>query len=155
MLFSKTQEYAIQALIHLALSPADFHLNRDVADALNVPGPYLAKVLKRFAQVGYLESAKGRGGGYRIRRKALEASVRDVVAVADGRDVLAGCPLGHDRCTDKTACALHTNWVPLRDRLSELLDRESVADLAVRARDARDKSGTVSRRTKPPRRRSA
>ena len=43
--FSKTQEYAVQALIHLALTPTDFRLNRDVAEQLDVPGPYLAKVL--------------------------------------------------------------------------------------------------------------
>ncbi len=82
MLFSKTQEYALQALIHLALTPTVFRLNRDVAEHIEVPGPYLAKVLKRFAQLGYLDSAKGRGGGYRIRKRALDAAVREIVTVA-------------------------------------------------------------------------
>lgn len=136
MLFSKTQEYAIQALIHLALSPAAFHLNRDVAEQLNVPGPYLAKVLKRFAQEGYLDSAKGRGGGYRIRKRALDASVRDVIALADGRDLFEGCPLGHSRCNDRVACALHEHWTPLRDTLAGLFENATVGDLAARSAGA-------------------
>ncbi len=137
MLFSKTQEYAVQALIHLALTPTLFRLNRDVADHLEVPGPYLAKVLKRFARLGYLDSAKGRGGGYRIRKRALDATIRDVVTVADGNDPFAGCLIGLSKCTDHTACPMHEKWMPMRDRMSTLLSQHSIAELAAKARTGR------------------
>ena len=137
MLFSKTQEYALQALVHLAMTPEEFRLNRDVAEQLEVPGPYLAKVLKRFAQLGYLESAKGRGGGYRIRKRALEAPVREVVTVADGNDPFSGCVLGMPKCTDHAACPLHEKWMPLRAKVEALLEDQTVADLAVKARKGR------------------
>lgn len=137
VLFSKTQEYALQALVHLALTPGEFRLNRDVAAHLEVPGPYLAKVLKRFAQLGYLESAKGRGGGYKIKRRALEAPVREVVTVADGNDPFAGCLLGLSRCSDHAACPIHDKWMPLRARIAALLDQQTVQDLAAKARHGR------------------
>ena len=137
MLFSKTQEYALQALIHLAHTPDEFRLNRDVADTLEVPGPYLAKVLKRFAHIGYLESAKGRGGGYRIRKRALEASIREVVVAADGYDPFVGCLLGLSRCSDHAACPIHERWMPLRDKVTALLEKETVAGLAGKARNGR------------------
>ncbi|MBC7840901.1 MAG: Rrf2 family transcriptional regulator [Gemmatimonadaceae bacterium] len=137
MLFSKTQEYALQALVLLALTPADFRLNRDVAAQLEVPGPYLAKVLKRFAQSGYLESAKGRGGGYRIRKKALDAPVREVATVADGNDPFAGCLLGLSKCSDHAACPIHDKWMPIRTRVAVLLETQTVADLALKARGGR------------------
>ena len=137
MLFSKTQEYALQALVHLAMTPDEFRLNRDVADQLEVPGPYLAKVLKRFAQLGYLESAKGRGGGYRIRKRALEAPVREVVTVADGNDPFTGCVIGMSKCSDHAACPLHEKWMPLRARVEALLEDQTVADLASKARKGR------------------
>lgn len=139
MLFSKTQEYALQALVLLATTPDEYRLNRDVAAHLEAPGPYLAKVLKRFAQHGYLESAKGRGGGYRIRPRALEASVLEVVAVADGGDPMAGCLLGLSRCTDHVACPIHDRWVPLRTRLGAMLERQTVGDLAARTRTGRSR----------------
>ena len=137
MLFSKTQEYALQALVHLALTPGEFRLSRDVADHLEVPGPYLAKVLKRFAQLGYLESAKGRGGGYRIKKRALDAVVREVVTVADGNDPFAGCLLGLSKCTDHAACPIHDKWMPLRAKVATLLEQQTVAELAAKARTGR------------------
>lgn len=137
MLFSKTQEYALQALVHLAMTPEEFRLNRDVAEQLDVPGPYLAKVLKRFAQLGYLESAKGRGGGYRVRKRALEATVREVVSVADGNDPFTGCVLGMPKCSDHTACPLHEKWMPLRGRIELLLEGQTIADMAGKARKGR------------------
>ena len=137
VLFSKTQEYALQALVLLALTPTEFRLNRDVASHLEVPGPYLAKVLKRFAQLGYLESAKGRGGGYRIRTKALDAAVREVATVADGNDPFAGCLLGLSRCSDHAACPIHDKWMPIRDRVTVLLEKQTVADLALKSRGGR------------------
>lgn len=137
MLFSKTQEYALQALVHLALTPGEFRLSRDLADHLEVPGPYLAKVLKRFAQLGYLESAKGRGGGYRIKKRAMEAAVREVVTVADGNDPFAGCLLGLSKCTDHAACPIHDKWMPLRAKVATLLEQQTVAELAAKARTGR------------------
>lgn len=137
MLFSKTQEYALQALILLAMTPAQFRLNRDVADHLEVPGPYLAKVLKKFAQLGYLESAKGRGGGYRICKRALEAPVREVLDVADGNAPASGCLLGLKRCNDHVACPLHERWMPLRARLESLMHGQTIADMAAKARKGR------------------
>lgn len=137
VLFSKTQEYALQALVLLALTPTEFRLNRDVASHLEVPGPYLAKVLKRFAQMGYLESAKGRGGGYRIKKKALEAPVREVATVADGNDPFVGCLLGLSRCSDHAACPIHDKWMPIRAKVSVLLEKQTVGDLALKSRGGR------------------
>lgn len=147
MLFSKTQEYALQALVHLALTPGEFRLSRDLAEHLEVPGPYLAKVLKRFAQLGYLDSAKGRGGGYRIRKRAMEAAVREVVTVADGKDPFAGCLLGLSKCTDHAACPIHDKWMPLRGKVARLLEQQTVAELAAKARTGRTRLAPARKAT--------
>jgi len=144
VLFSKTQEYALQALIHLAVTPEDFHLNRDLAAHLNLPGPYLAKVLKRFTQLGYLDSAKGRGGGYRIHQRALQASVGEIVAAADGTP-REGCILGLLKCTDQVACPLHDRWLVVRAKLFQALDRQSLAQLATKAKGGRSRLAPSSR----------
>jgi Rrf2 family protein len=146
VLFSKTQDYALQALVHLALTPTAFRLNRDVAEQLGIPGPYLAKVLKRFAQLGYLDSAKGRGGGYQIRKRALEASVREIISVADGRDPFEGCLLGMTKCSDASACPIHDKWMPLRGKMATLLENQTIADLAAKARNGRTKLTVLPRR---------
>jgi Rrf2 family protein len=150
MFFSKTQEYAIQAIIHLALTPAVFRLNRDIAEHLGVPGPYLAKVLKRFAQSGYLDSAKGRGGGYRIRKRALIAPIREIMSVADDHDPFSGCVLGLQKCTDAAACPIHERWTGVREKMVGMLDGQTVADLAGKAKNGRTRLNHVAKKVAKP-----
>ncbi len=147
MLFSKTQEYALQAMIHLAVTPDSFHLNRDLAAHLGLPAPYLAKVLKRLTQIGFLDSAKGRGGGYRVHPRALRCSVGEIVAAVDGAP-LEGCVLGLTRCSASFACPLHTQWVTVRAKLLGALDGQSLGQLATKAKGGRS-------RLAPPRRAAA
>lgn len=139
----------MQALILLATTPELFRLNRDVAAQLDVPGPYLAKVLKRFARLGYVESAKGRGGGYRISAIALEAPVLAVLAAADGNDPFAGCVIGLSRCTARTACPLHEKWAPQRDRMVRMFEDETIEGLAAKARKGRTRLVRTPRAARP------
>ena len=148
VLFSKTREYALQALVLLATTPDEDRLNREVAAHLEAPGPYLAKVLKRFAQHGYLESAKRRGGGRRTRPRALEASVLEIVAAADGNDPVSGCPPGLSRCTDHVACPNHQRRVAPCTRLGTLPERQTVGNLAVKSHAGRSRL-SAARKTLP------
>jgi Rrf2 family protein len=138
VLFSKTQEYAIQALIHLAVTPDTFQLNRDLAAHLGLPAPYLAKVLKRLTQLGFLDSAKGRGGGYRVQPRALRASVGEIVAAVDGAQ-FEGCVLGLAKCSEAVACPLHQQWIMVRTKLLRALDGQSLAQLATTAKASRSR----------------
>jgi Rrf2 family protein len=130
---SKTQEYALQALIHLATTPDEYRLSREIAVQLGVPAPYLAKILKRFAQHGYVESVKGRGGGYRVLADTLSVPLREVVMVADGHDPIGGCLLGMSKCSERSSCPIHEKWLPLRARAEKILEQQTVGGLARKA----------------------
>ena len=102
MILSRTSEYALQALIYLAVQPSGAAvLNRDVARYLGVPALYLAKILKEFLKHELVVSCKGRGGGYAIHPAALEVSIRTIVELTEGRDALEGCVLGLKVCSDR------------------------------------------------------
>jgi Rrf2 family protein len=69
MLFSTATGYALQTLAAL---PEDggYHLARSLAKQLNLPGPYLAKILQSLVQAGILESVRGPKGGFRLAKPA-------------------------------------------------------------------------------------
>src|SRR5262249_13051254 len=95
MLYSATTEYAIRALAYMAtLPPGERSLARDLADATHVPRQFLGKILHRLARHGLLESAKGRGGGFRFARSPDGITVGEVVGLVEGPDLLAQCVLG-------------------------------------------------------------
>jgi Rrf2 family protein len=50
-----------------------------------VPGAYLAKHLQALTRAGVFEAVPGRGGGYRLARRAKDITVLDVVDAVEGR----------------------------------------------------------------------
>ncbi len=120
MIYSATTEYAIRALAHMATLPEGQRiLARDLAEATGVPRQFLGKILHRLARAGLLESAKGRGGGFRFSRPAQAISLAEVVQSVEGKDIMRLCVLGLDQCNDQQPCPMHDQWKQFRDRLGD------------------------------------
>ena len=130
MLYSATTEYAIRALAHMAtLRPGERILARDLAAATSVPRQFLGKILHRLARHGLLESAKGRGGGFRFARPAETIVLADLVGAVEGKDMMTLCVLGLDRCDDHQPCPMHDQWKLFRERLKDRIYSATLADL--------------------------
>jgi Rrf2 family protein len=130
MIYSATTEYAIRALAHMAtLPPGERILARDLAAATGVPRQFLGKILHRLARLGLLDSAKGRGGGFRFLRPPDQILVAELVEAVEGEDIMRLCVLGLSECSDQAACPVHDQWVTFRDRLKVTLHSASMAEL--------------------------
>lgn len=118
MIFSRTSQYAIQALIYLALQPNGQRvLSREIADNLGVPSAYLAKILQHMSKEELLHSWRGRHGGFSLREGAENTSLLDIVLLIEGSRVDRECLLGLKACTDETACPLHRKWKPVKQEI--------------------------------------
>ena len=143
MLYSATIEYALRALAHIAtLEAGERILARDLASATDVPRQFLGKILHRLAKVGLLDSAKGRGGGFRFQRPAEEIIVSDVVDALEGGDITKQCVLGLDECHDEQPCPMHDQWKVFRSALSERVYAMTIADLGRNLKAKRMMHGT-------------
>ncbi|MBM3984844.1 MAG: Rrf2 family transcriptional regulator [Planctomycetes bacterium] len=130
MIYSATTEYAIRALAHMAtLPPGERILARDLAAATGVPRQFLGKILHRLARMGLLESAKGRGGGFRFARPPESVPLAEVVESVEGEDIMKMCVLGLDQCNDSQPCPMHDQWKVFRDRLRDRVHAATLADL--------------------------
>jgi Rrf2 family transcriptional regulator, iron-sulfur cluster assembly transcription factor len=130
MIYSATTEYAIRALAHMATLPeGERILARDLAAATGVPRQFLGKILHRLARHGLLESAKGRGGGFRFSRPAAQITLAELVEAIEGKDILRLCVVGLDDCTDSQPCPMHDEWKLFRDRLAGGVHAATLADL--------------------------
>ncbi len=142
MLYSATIEYALRALAHIAtLEPGQRILARDLAEATDVPRQFLGKILHRLARVDLLDSAKGRGGGFKFSKPAGEICVADVVEALEGGDIMKVCVLGLDECNDEQPCPMHDEWKVFRRSLAERVYAMSVADLGTNLRAKRAQHG--------------
>lgn len=131
MLYSATTQYAIRALAYMATLPAGQRiLARDLADATQVPRQFLGKILHRLARHGVLESAKGRGGGFRFSRLPESVTLGEVVEMVQGTHSIDRCVLGLAACDETQPCPLHDQWMPFCERLHERVHGSTLADLA-------------------------
>ena len=145
MLYSATTEYAVRALAHMATLPTGERiLARDLAAATGVPRQFLGKILHRLARLGLLDSAKGRGGGFRFLRPPEQISLSEVVESIEGKDIMLLCVLGLDQCDAQQPCPMHDQWTVFRDRLQDRVHSATMADLGRNLKAKRMSTGSVT-----------
>jgi Rrf2 family protein len=133
MILSRTSQYAVQALIYMATQPTDTPvLNKDIAAKLNVPAPYLAKILQNLAKGNLLYSFRGRLGGFCLREDGDKMTLMDILLLTEGPAFTQSCLLGLKKCADETACPVHFRWMPVKEKIIGLL-RETTLDKLAKA----------------------
>lgn len=131
MILSRTSQYAVQALIYMATQPVNVPvLNKDIAAKLNVPAPYLAKILQSLAKGELLYSYRGRMGGFCLKEDGLGMSLMDVLQQTEGPSFTQSCFLGLKKCSDETACPVHFRWSPVKEKIIALLKDTNLEKLA-------------------------
>jgi len=144
MMFSRSAEYAVRAMVFLAEQPSGKLTGaREIADAQQIPAPFLWKILHNLARQRLIRSFKGVRGGYELARPADKIALEDIVDATDGSDIVSACILGLPECNEVNPCPLHNSWKEVRGHLTEMLEQTSLADLAevARRRKATRKTG--------------
>jgi Rrf2 family iron-sulfur cluster assembly transcriptional regulator len=131
MIYSRSAEYAIRAVVHMAaLPPGEYVMVKHIAAEGGIPSHFLAKILQDLARDGFLHSSKGPRGGFRLRQPAEEISMLKIVEAVDGAGRYGRCIGGSPVCNDRALCGMHDSWKTLRSRIIEYLEGTTVADLA-------------------------
>jgi Rrf2 family protein len=137
MRLSKKGEYALRALLDLAMAQA---LDRALvplsalAEAQKMPATFLEQILIELRQTGILASTRGKYGGYSLAKPASEIMIGDVVRMIDGPLAPIGCVshTAYERCAcpDEEHCGLRLIMMDVRNAIANVLDRFSLANLA-------------------------
>jgi len=112
-MFSQTAEYALRAIVHLALNPDEPQTAAQIAAATKVPLPYLVKVLQSLGRSGLVRSQRGLHGGCMLEKSPDTMSVYEVVQAVDPIKRITSCPLGLE--------AHGSNLCPLHRRMDNVL----------------------------------
>jgi len=134
MIFSRACEHGLRAMIYVAAHSGEGGhpvLVRDIAEALDIPAPSLAKVVQKLTRRGLLTSQKGPGGGIALARPAEHLTLLEVVEAVEDRNLSRACMLGLSGCTERTShCPVHEQWTVIREHLVQVLRDRSIAAVA-------------------------
>ncbi len=71
--------YALHVLTYVAIAPERKATVNEIAAAYQISHDHLAKVVYRLKKTGFLEAARGRGGGIRLSRSASQITIADII----------------------------------------------------------------------------
>ena len=127
-MFSKTIEYALRAVVHLAQQAPASRKNAEIAVAVQVPAAYLSKVLQSLRSAGLVHMQRGVGGGASLARGADEITILDVVNAVEPVQRIATCPLGL-KSHGTNLCSLHHRMDNVIEEMEKAFSSTTVADL--------------------------
>ena len=130
MRISAKEDYAVRAMLELAIAEGGPLKREQIAEAQSIPTAFLQNILVELRHAELVEAQRGREGGFRLARPAAEITVADIVRAVSG-------PLATVRGVRPPAIEyapvaepLREVWVALRANVRAILEQVSLADLA-------------------------
>lgn len=123
--------YALRSLQLAAIKAPELVRIDDVAIIHNLSGPHIMKIVHDLGKAGYLETFRGRGGGFRLARPAEDIIVGDVVRLSEGPlDIVECFNPEKNTCPLMGICILSRKIQEATAAFMAVLDNLTIADIA-------------------------
>ncbi len=136
MKLTKRGEYALRALIDFGIA---HELGRpllkvgELVEKERLPVKFLEQILMQLKGAGYIDTKRGKGGGYFLAKPAKEIRFGQVIRLIDGPLAPIACvsQTAYERCTcpDEEHCGLRMLMLDVRNAIARILDRYVLADV--------------------------
>lgn len=136
MKLTKRGEYALRALIDFGIA---HELGRpllkvnELVEKERLPLKFLEQILMQLRGAGYIETKRGKAGGYFLAKSAKEIRFGQVIRLIDGPLAPINCvsETAYERCTcpDEDHCGLRMLMLDVRNAIARILDRYVLADV--------------------------
>ena len=127
---SAKTDYAVRALIELALSGDAPITAERIAASQDIPRGFLLSILAELRRAHLVRSQRGQLGGWLLDRPADAISVADVIRAVEGPLATVHGHRPEAVTYDERAAGLQQVWVAVRASLRDVLEHVTVAQLA-------------------------
>ena len=130
-MLSNTCKYALRAVIYLAVNGGEKKIGiKRISEDLEIPTPFLGKILQVLAKNKILSSTKGPHGGFGIGRKPEDITLMDIIKLIDGMDSFNMCVIGLKTCKEQgKPCALHDKYSGIREEMKSKFETQTIKSL--------------------------
>lgn len=134
-MLTKKTKYGLKAMSYLAKHDEEAPiLISDISKAEKIPLKFLEGILLELKKSGFLDSKKGKGGGYYLNVEADKINIASIIRVLEGPIALLPCvSLNYykkcEDCVDEESCSLNRIMVQVRDQTLKVLENQTLKDL--------------------------
>jgi Rrf2 family transcriptional regulator, iron-sulfur cluster assembly transcription factor len=134
MKFSAQEEYGLRLLLRIAKSDSPNGLTiPELSEVEGLSAANVAKILRVLRMAGFIESARGQTGGYKLNKPANKIFVGEVLTTLGGKLYESGfCDLHagvESICTNTIDCSIRSLWKTIQYMLDGVLNKFTLQDL--------------------------
>lgn len=134
-MLSKKSQYAFKALTYLTEKYREGPvLISEISVKKNIPLKFLENILLELKRADILDSKKGKGGGYFLKKDPDKVKLATIIRLVNGPIAMLPCVslYFYERCSncDETRCGLHEIMVKVRDATLAIVEKKTLQDLA-------------------------
>lgn len=135
-MLSKKSQYAFKALTYLTerfeKGPV---LISEISKKKKIPLKFLENILLELKKADILDSKKGKGGGYFLKKSPEKIKVATVIRLVNGPIAMLPCVslYFYERCKNcnEKHCGLHDMMIEVRDATLNIVENRTLKDLVV------------------------
>ncbi len=100
-----------------------------IAEITGLSSNYLGQLVISLKDDGLVIGVSGKKGGYQLARMPEEITLRQIVRAVHGPLLATECVANPDLCLNADFCEARTIWVLISEKVQEVLDEFTLADL--------------------------
>ncbi len=133
-MLSKKSQYAFKALGYLSEKFNEGPvLISEIARKKKIPLKFLENILLELKKADILDSKKGKGGGYFLKKSPEKIKVATIIRLVNGPISMLPCVslYFYERCKNcnEKHCALHDMMIEVRDATLNVVENRTLRDL--------------------------
>jgi Rrf2 family protein len=123
-------------MVDLAASPSDeFVTIKSIAARQEISEKYLEQIITVLSRAGFVKSARGAQGGYKLSRPAEEYTVGMILRAIEGSLVPVKCMEDEpNQCPRRKQCVTLEVWEQIDDAVNGVVDHIPLSELADKQR---------------------
>jgi Rrf2 family transcriptional regulator, cysteine metabolism repressor len=127
-------DYALKAILDLSLHYGLALVTiSDMSRRINAPVKFMEQILLELKRGGFIESKRGKIGGYALAKAPSQISVGDIVRLIEGPTEPISCiKQGYADCDDVGKCVFRKIWQDVSQATSNIIDNVTFEDLVSR-----------------------
>lgn len=135
-MLSKKSQYAFKALTYLTeryeQGPV---LISEISKKKKIPLKFLENILLELKKADILDSKKGKGGGYFLKKDPAKIKMATIIRLVNGPIAMLPCVslYFYERCKNcnEKHCGLHDMMIEVRDATLNIVENRTLKDLLV------------------------
>ena len=132
-------DYALKAILDLALNYGRLVTIHELAARADMPLKFLEQVLLDLKKGGFVESRRGKVGGYLLAKHPSQIKLGEVIRFMDGPiEPIACVEKGYSGCDNVYRCVFRKVWQKVAASISDIVDTITFEDLANQVRSAKE-----------------